>query len=184
LVYTSPDFIAGPDIYTDWYNAFPDAFIVAFDRTKNLPIGALIALPLHESAYEKMRAGTALDSAITADDIVPMDLPDQYDIYIADVMVAPAYQKWSDVLPSLLDHYVRYLIRKADDEVFVRRILADVCSGYGIRLCNYSGMQLLRESEHGSKVYEAALIPIAAMAKNKLARQLRAAYDRRASDIT
>ena len=176
LVYASNDFIAGPDTYAAWYNAFPDSFVIAFDSIRNTPVGALIALPLQESAYERMRSGEALDGGLSADDIVPMDLPDQYDVYIADVMVTPGHQKWSDVLPRLLDHYVRYLIGRAQDEVFVRRMLADVCSGYGTRLCDYSGMGLVRESSHGSKLYEAKLIPMSVIAKNKLMRELRAAY--------
>lgn len=170
-----PHFWTEPQTLYDWYEINPDIFTMIVDLNADRTIGCLTALPLENEAYSLLEAGALIDLAIPLDAIRTYDLPDLYKLYVASVVVNPAYHN-SDAFRLMYEAYLDKLLALSRRDIFFVEILADAVSADGLRLARFVGMKEVAKSAHGSRIHKVSLLPPSLRATTRSGRLLAEHY--------
>ena len=140
----------------EWKTVNPDIHVKVKDGDKVVAYTNIS--PVTEQCYEKIKGGDFIDTAITADMLVPYERGKLHSVYFSSVVVHPDYQS-GDVFFVIYNAVFNKLLSLAEDGIFIRRIIADAVSEKGSRLCRLFGMQKLKSSDHNSMLYEVQMLP-------------------------
>jgi hypothetical protein len=164
-----------PEVLFKWHNINRDIFTIVEDTMTKKTVGCLTVLPISERLFQRIQEGAVVDVELPLPDIRKFDVPDFYKLYIASVIVDPAYEG-SDVFRLLYESYLAKLLELAQREMYATELLADVISDDGIRLAEFLGMRKLRPTQHGSSIYKTTLLPPAVRVTTQTCKKLTAYY--------
>jgi hypothetical protein len=154
-----------------WIRINPDVYTFLMDPQTNAPAAYINAMPVGETAYAKIRGGTLVDNAITADDIVPYDGSSTIKIYMMSIAVAERYRRWGDgvfqisymqLLTGFFDKLIWYAKRH---RVRVTHLLASAWTPEGRRICQSFGMAEVGKDRYGDTIFELDLETLGRTAK-------------------
>ena len=155
----SDEYIPSCDRICEWTEVNPDIDFIVRDNVTHEIVAYAEAMPVTDDCYEGLRSGKIVDmDLMEADKILSYDMPGAYDVYFASIVIHPQYRN-TVVFKMLFDEMVRRYIRLIDNEVFVKRILADAISPEGEKFCRLFGMKRIDASDHNSTLYEVSLMP-------------------------
>jgi hypothetical protein len=175
-VHVYPEGFRGkPDVLLGWHTHNPEIFTIVADVATGRVVGCLTVIPLDDATFSRLESGSLIDVDLPVAAIRRYDLPDFYKLYVASVVVDPAYQG-SAAFGALYEAHLDRLLSLARREVFATELLADVITADGERLAQFIGMQRVRPSDHGSGIYKAQLLPPALRVTTRKGKQLLAFY--------
>ncbi len=153
------DFMCYDDIYhlewqqcVDYHKRNPYIYIMAVDVSGKI-VGYINFSPVTEKIYEIMRSGKSVDTIISSDDILEYREGETYSMYLSSICVHPKYQ--GKGIAKLLLSNLKELIRCVEDnEIVIKRIVADAVTEAGERILTSMGFEVVCLSEHGSKIME------------------------------
>jgi hypothetical protein len=153
-------FRASAELLWRWHARNHDIFTLVEDTTISKIVGCLTVLPLSDAQYDRMEAGLDVDVEMSASEILNFDLPGFYNLYVAAVIVDPAY-RGTDAFRQMYNSYLNKVSHLAYREIFVRELLADAITEDGLALVKWLGMKRVTDTptEHGSSIYKAILLP-------------------------
>ena len=155
----SDEYIPSCDRICQWTEVNPDIDFIVRDNDTHEIVAYAEAMPVTNDCYEDLRSGKIVDmDLMEVDKILSYDMPGAYDVYFASIVIHPQHRR-AGVLTMLLNEMVRRYICLMDNEVFVRRILADAISPIGEKFCQQFGMKRIDASNHSSTLYEVSLMP-------------------------
>lgn len=159
-----------------WWKKNPEIYVMLEDTETRKIVGYINAMALDEAYCEEIISGTIVDTTIPIEYINNYDFPDVYKLYFASIAIHPDYHNTS-AFKLLYDAFLLHIMRLADREIYFSEVLADAVSDSGEKLCKYIGMQQLKESSHGSKIYTTSLLPPKIRITTKVSRQLTEKYE-------
>ena len=159
------DRISYDDIYQlpvetcyDFFAANSDIYIMALDDESDDVIGYINFSPVKKSVFNQMVSGSAIDTVITGDDILPYRDGDVYWGYFSSIVVHPAY-RCHGIATQMLLNWADLVYRLASEHnIYFKRIVADAVSDVGAHLLAEIGFSLIRLSEHKSKIMTLDLV--------------------------
>ena len=137
-------------------NPYTDLFFKDL-RTGKI-VGNIDICPVTDECYELMRSGGFMDSEITIDMVVPYDMPSLYNIYFTGIAVRDEYRN-TGLFLYMFDAALQTFLKLGERGILARRMIADAVTENGERFCKMFGMKKVRDSEHGSKLYEVSFMP-------------------------
>ena len=159
----------------NWWKQNPAIYVMIEDPDTKQIVGYINAMPLAEEYYQLIRSGATIDTDVPCEMIETYDFPDTYMLYFSSIAIHPSYRNTS-AFKALLDGFMIHILQLYDREIYFSSILADAVSDIGEKLCKYIGLQFIRESNHGSKIYEGALLPPTIRPTTQLCKRLISAY--------
>ena len=175
LVY-SDEYIPSCDRICEWTEVNPDIDFIVRDNVTHDIVAYAEAMPVTDECYEDLRSGKIVDmDLMAADKILSYDMPGVYNVYFASIVIHPQYRN-TVLFKMLFDEIVRRYIQLIDNEVFVKRILADAISPEGEKFCRLFGMKRIDASNHNSTLYEVSLMPPQFKLVSQAVKELRDRY--------
>lgn len=174
-VYSS-EFQGVYDTCLNWWKRNPDIYVMIEDCTTKKIVGYINAMPLSNEYYHRIRSGETIDTDLPYEEIETYDFPDTYKLYFSSIAIHPNYHNTS-AFKALLDGFMIHVLRLYEREIYFSSILADAVSVTGEKLCNYMGLKHIIDSNHGSKIFEGALMPPSIRPTTILCKRLIAAYE-------
>lgn len=159
----------------NWWNKNPDIYVMIEDCSTNKIVGYINAMPLSNEYYHRIRSGETIDTELPFEEIETYDFPDTYKLYFSSIAIQPEYHNTS-AFKALFDAFMIHMLQLYDREIYFSSILADAVSVSGEKLCNYLGLNHIIDSNHGSKIYEGALMPPSIRPTTILCKRLISAY--------
>lgn len=159
----------------EWARANPDIYVMLRDRRTGHVIAYINVMPVTDECYDVLRSGKFIDVSITPDMILSYDMPVPYSIYFSSVVIHPDYRN-SGVFKHLFNAIVQRFLDLGQNEIFIRRMLADAVSAEGEKFCKLFGMKKVDNSQHGSTLYEVSMIPPKFRVTSKMTKQLHDYY--------
>ena len=141
-----------------WFEVNPDIYVMAKDVVANKVIAYVNISPVTDECYEKIKNGDFIDTGITEDMILSYDMPFPYSVYFSSIVIHPDYQN-TDVFLKLLNAIIKKFTYLGENEVFIKRMIADAVTKNGEKFCKLFGMEKIKNSNHESALYEISLIP-------------------------
>lgn len=142
----------------NWWKKNPAIYIMIEDVETKKIVGYINAMPINEEYYQLIRTGDVIDTQIPDDEIEMYDFPDTYRLYFSSIAIHPKYRNTS-AFKALFDAFMIHMLELYNREIYFKSILADVVSDMGEKLCKCIGLQYIKDSNHGTKIYEGTLIP-------------------------
>lgn len=143
--------------WADVFSESPDTWRLLVNGSESI-IGYWRFVPLFSQDFQKAKSGSLMDNEITAERIMPLDRPGNYDIYFVSIVLRRGYRNHEDralLFGSLFE--VLYLLAK--DGIFIREIVTDAYTSDGERTCTNFGMiEVTKHIEHG-KIFQRTLYP-------------------------
>lgn len=159
----------------EWAKANPDIYVMLRDLQTGHIVAYINVMPVSDECYEKIRCGNFIDVEITPDMILSYDMPQAYCIYFSSVVIHPKYRN-SGVFKLLFDAILSRFIQLGNDEVFIKKMLADAVTPTGEKFCKLFGMKKVDMSKHGSTLYEVSMIPPKFRVTSKMTKALHDYY--------
>jgi N-acetylglutamate synthase-like GNAT family acetyltransferase len=98
-------------------------------------------------------------------------MPFPYSVYFSSVVIHPQYQN-SAVLMKLFNAIIERFLSLGEQEVFIRRMIADAVSKEGEKFCKLFGMSKVDVTDHRSTLYEVSMIPPKFRIASKMTKRL------------
>lgn len=159
----------------NWWERNPSIYVMIEDCSNQKIVGYINAMPLSDRLYNSIRSGEIIDISIPPEEIETYDFPDTYKLYFASIAIHPDYHNTS-AFKALMDGFMIHVLKLYEREIYFSSIVADAVSDVGEKLCKYMGLSYIKESSHGSKIYEGALIPPSIRPTTILCKRLISAY--------
>lgn len=159
----------------NWWKKNPFIYVMIEDPTKKRIAGYINAMPLTNEYYHRIRSGETIDVDIPISEIETYDFPDTYKLYFSSIAIHPDYQSTS-AFKTLFDAFIYQILHLYEREIYFSSIVADAVTPVGEKLCKYIGLAHTIDSNHGSKIYEGALIPPSIRPTTFWCKRLIAAY--------
>lgn len=173
-VYSS-EFQGVYDTCLNWWKRNPDIYMMIEECTTKKIVGYINAMPLSNEYYHRIRSGETIDIDLPYEEIETYDFPDTYKLYFSSIAIHPDYHN-TCAFKALLDGFMIHVLQLYEREIYFSSILADAVSITGEKLCNYMGLKHIGNSNHGSKIYEGALMPPSIRPTTILCKRLISAY--------
>lgn len=158
-----------------WWQKNPAIYVMIEDCSTGKIVGYINAMPLRNEYYHRIRSGETIDTDIPEEEIETYDFPDTYKLYFSSIAIHPNYHNTS-AFKALLDGFIIHILQLYEREIYFSSIVADAVSASGEKLCNYIGLKHILDSNHGSKIYEGALMPPSIRPTTILCKRLINAY--------
>jgi GNAT superfamily N-acetyltransferase len=154
----SEQYHSDPERLWSWHEVNQDLFTLVEDLDLKRVVGCLTVLPLWDDAYSRVASGGVIDVNLSAEEIRRYDVMGFYKLYVASLIVHPAYRR-SGVFKLLYESYVDKLLAFAREEIFVTEVLADAVTDDGRRLVKWMHMDKIADSHHQSTIHRLVLLP-------------------------
>lgn len=146
------------DLCKRWFEANHDIYLMAKEKNTGRVIAYINIAPINDEYYEEIKKGESLDSELSPDMILSYDMPYPYSVYFTSIVIDPEYQN-TEVFMNLFNAVIEKFIHLGEQEVFVKRILADAVTPSGEKFCKLFGMKKIGDSNHNSTLYEVIMMP-------------------------
>ena len=150
-----------------WWKKNPAIYVMIEDCSTNKIVGYINAMPLRNEYYHRIRSGETIDTDIPDGEIETYDF--------SSIAIHPDYHNTS-AFKALFDGFIIHILQLYEREIYFSSIVADAVSASGEKLCNYIGLKHILDSNHGSKIYEGALMPPSIRPTTILCKRLISAY--------
>lgn len=141
-----------------WLDRNPDIYTLLLDLETSKIVGVINAMPIDDETFLQIKRGKMNDLEICPENIRTFDLPDFYKMYFASIALLPAYEG-TNAFRLLYNAFLEKLLRLAQRDMVISELVADAITAKGVKLCEYVGMVKVTESDHGSSIYAASLLP-------------------------
>jgi len=131
--------------------------LIVREKATGEVVGYSMLLPVSAETYAMIREGRFVDTGLHSGMVVGYDRPGIYDLYFASMAIRPDHR--GRLVVQMVDAMVRDFIDLAGRGVYIRRMLADVVSREGEKLCRFFGLDEVCETDHNSKIYEVSGLP-------------------------
>jgi GNAT superfamily N-acetyltransferase len=180
-------------VYTEEYYVTLERCISWFRRNnqiytmlKDTATGKIIAYvnvsPITDEYYDRIRNGDFVDTYLPPEAIIEYDMPCLYNLYFSSIVIHPDFQNTGSFKP-LFDALVNKFIKLGENEVFLRRMIADAVTDKGLKFCELFGMKKIHPSNHQSTIFEVQLIPPEFKVTSKATDILYRFYKQKAEEI-
>jgi CHAT domain len=134
-------------------------------RGQNHMVGYWHFVALSRDDFALAMAGKLSDESLSASTVMSFEVPGDYDIYFAGLVIDPVYRtpaSFTMLFGSLLDT----LYSLAEDDVYIRRVCTNAFTASGVSLCRTLRMkEVVDHFDHG-KIF---LAPMAQLLEQKIA---------------
>ena len=141
-----------------WYSINPDIYFILKDLELDTVVGYVNLVPIEISCYNKIASGSIWDTAIEDSNVLPYNHPGLYHLYFTSIAVNPLYRNMSTFL-NLIDAVASKLTDLSKREIYFKAMIADAVTPVGEKICRIFGMNLIKKTNHDSRVYEISFIP-------------------------
>jgi len=141
-----------------WYNRNNQIYVMLKDTTINQIIAYVNVSPISDEYYERIKSGDFIDTSLPPEAIIEYDMPCLYNIYFSSIVIHPDYQNTGAFKP-LFDAIVNKIIVLGENDILIKRMVADAVTEKGVKFCMMFGMNRVISSKHHSSIYEVQLIP-------------------------
>ena len=138
--------------------------------------------PVTDEYYDKIKSGKFIDTYLPPEAIVDYVLPDTYNVYFSSVVVHPDYQN-SQVFLMLFNAIAEKFTKLAEEEILIKRMVADAVSDKGEKFCEMFGMTKQKNSNHDSEIYEVYMLPPSFRVSSRATRELYKVYKRISDEL-
>ena len=153
------DLIATPDVTYQWYQYNIYTHIAVRSAKTGRIVGYFALLPVTNDLYNKIQSGDFVDNDLSTDCIRQYNMADFYKLYIAAVCVHPEHQNTS-AFNRLYRALIEMMYELATDrEVYITDIITEASTKQGEKLCKILGLQKLMDTNIGTELYTASLLP-------------------------
>jgi len=164
-----------------WHEINPLIYFILKDENLDSVIGYVNIAPVTESCYNKILSGEIWDTAIEEDSVLPYDLPGLYYLNFTSIAVNPSF-RGPGVIMQLIDAIISNIITLSEHGIYFKAMVADAVTPAGEKICRMVGMDLLKETNRGTKIYAVSFFPPIFRKNSKLLKELAEIYEK--VDIT
>lgn len=132
--------------------------------------------PVTDEYYEKIKSGEFIDTYLPAEAIMSYDMPSVYNIYFSSIVIHPDYQN-TRVFKMLYDALIDKIIKLGENDMYIKRMVADAVSDKGMKFCQLFGMEKVKNSHHNSTIYEVEMIPPRFRVSSRATKELYSFYN-------
>lgn len=175
------DLIAPPQITYAWYQYNIYTHIAIRSTVTKKIIGYFAVLPVTDQLYSEIQSGEFKDNDLKVDNLRKYDIPDFYKLYIACVCIHPNYQNttaFNKLYNALLKMMMELAIGR---EIYITDIITEASTLQGEKLCKILGLKNLLNTQIGTKIYGATLLPpswkLKSLSGNKLIKYYKEKYE-------
>lgn len=141
-----------------WLDRNPDIYTLLQDLETGKIVGVINAMPIDDDVFYEIKSGRMNDLDIRPENIRTYDLPDLFKMYFASIALLPAFEG-TNAFRLLYNAFLEKLLQLAHSDMFITELIADAITVKGVKLCEYAGMVKVNDSDHGSSIYTATLLP-------------------------
>ena len=153
------DLIAPPQVTYAWYQYNNYTHIAIRSTLTNKIVGYFTVLPVTDQLYSEIQSGYFKDNDLSTDNLRKYDVPDFYKLYIACVCIHPEFQN-TTAFSLLYNALLKMLMELAvEREIYVTNIITEASTLQGEKFCNILGLKRLLNTQIGTKIYGATLLP-------------------------
>ena len=158
-----------------WAQANPNIYVMLRDRRSQKIVAYINAMPITEDCYEMIKRGSFSDVDIPPENILSYELPYEYCLYLASIVIHPDFRA-QGALSYLLKALVDLFLALGTKGVFIKNLIADAVSIEGKKFCNLFGMKEIAATDRNSPLYEVSMLPPEFNAKWSVFKRLRTFY--------
>lgn len=157
IVYDEEYFVS-LDQCLEWNEVNNQIYTMIKEVNSNSVIAYVNISPVTDEYYEKIKSGEFIDTYLPAEAIMSYDMPSVYNIYFSSIVIHPNYQN-TRVFKMLYDAIIEKIIKLGENDMYIKRMVADAVSDKGMKFCQLFGMEKVKNSHHNSTIYEVEMIP-------------------------
>ena len=151
------DMEGSTDQWADVFSESPDTWRLIVNGSKSI-IGYWHFVPLFPQDFQKAKLGKLKDSEIVAERIMPLDLPDDYDIYVVSIALRRGYRNHED-RALLFGSFFEEVYSLAKNGIFIRNIITNAFTPDGFRTCTRFGMKTVAKHVQHGDIFFRTLYP-------------------------
>ena len=159
-----------------WHSINPDIYFMLKDEKIDAVVGYVNVAPVTEDCYNRIATGKIWDNTIDENSILSYDFPGLYHLNFTSIAVNPIYRNHGAVL-QLMEAVINKLIELSQKGIYFKAMIADAVSPAGEKICRMVGMDVLTESNRGTKIYYVPFIPPKFKRTSKYLKTLAEAYE-------
>ena len=130
----------------------PESWRVLIDLPRSI-IGYWHFVCLQQDTYQAMRAGTIVDSEISASTIRTVDAPGHYNLYLVSACLRPDFHG-TEAVQLIIDSLVDVLAYLAERGVFIDEMIANAYTKKGLALLRRLGFSPLVQHHQCGQIVE------------------------------
>ena len=176
------DYIISIEKCIAWYQRNSQIYTMLKDTLTNQIIAYINVSPISDEYYERIKDGDFVDTLLPPEAIMQYDLPYFYSIYFSSIVIHPDYQN-TGVLKPLFDALVEKFIRLGNNDILMKRLIADAVTEKGVKVCELFGMEKIKSSKHHSQIYETQFLPPKFRVTSKATNELYKFYEQKAEEL-
>lgn len=177
------DLIASPNITYAWYQYNNYTHIAVCSTETNKIVGYFTVLPVTDQLYEDIQSGYFKDNDLNTDNLRKYDVPDFYKLYIACVCIHPDYQNTS-AFRKLYNALLKMMMELAvEREIYITNIITEASTLQGEKFCKILGLNRMLNTEIGTKIYGATLLPPSWQLKSSFGSKLMKYYKEKYEEL-
>ena len=127
-----------PDQWAPVFMNQPDTWRLLIGDNDSI-VGYWHAVSLLPDVYKIAKSGRLIDSELTVDKVSLMDFEGKYDLYVVSVGLLEKYRTRKNK-QLLAESFYDALDKLAQEEIYVREVIANAYSAEGVALCKSFGM--------------------------------------------
>ena len=118
------NYIGVRDTCIDWANANPFIYFMIRDKKENKIVGYVNAMPITDELYKKLAQDEIDDINISPNDILSYNLPGNFNLYFASIVVTPKTEDGQKILGLLFSSIQDFFIKLSENNIIVKKMLA------------------------------------------------------------
>lgn len=177
------DLIATPDVTYRWYQYNIYTHIAVRSTKTGRIAGYFALLPVTDDLYSKIQSGDFVDNDLSTDGIRQYNMADFYKLYAAAVCIHPKHQNTS-AFNRLYHALIEMMYELATNrEVYITDIITEASTKQGEKLCKILGLKKLMDTNIGTELYTASLLPPSLRLNSLFGRKLIRFYQERYDEM-
>lgn len=143
---------------TRWYFLEPRIYTLLKHKETGRIIGYINAIPIADQVFRQIEAGDVSEMALGSDEIMPYDLPGIYRLYLCSIAITDEFRSLAN-LRRLVDGFLDRVIRLANDDIFIKEIVADAVTSSGVRMCEQFGFHRVALTCRETPIFKVRVLP-------------------------
>jgi hypothetical protein len=140
-------------------------------------------MAVNDDVADNILSGKIVDPQIACDDIMLLDVPGLYRLFICSIVVDQTLRHTS-ALRVLWDVFSKQIYHFAKTDIYFRDIISDAFTPHGRQLCAHVGMKPVCTSAHGSTVFYMTMMPPSFVPVTMLQRRIYDRYKRKSEELS
>lgn len=170
----SPSELGSETLSRQWFERNPSIYTVLMSGDN--VVGYCNTMPLRESGFDALMAGTLADGEITVEMIERFDHPGSYRLFCCGVAILEEYRFGGVALRLLLSALYAKFQRLAEQGCCISDIAAVAWTEQGSSLCQGLGLTFVRAHGAHGDVYHTSLLSASEVGRGSVLRRLARTY--------